>query len=163
MRHCLREILALLTLLPVLVSSLSAPLAGQTGGYELPPQEVVDIIDAEPPPSLRLSPDSKSMLLASRQAMPNIQGSLATHAAVGWTETRSFANSSFRTSFYTGLSLRTRDDTESVTPIPLPPATKIASTSWCHDSQRIAIVVVTDSGQELWIVQAIHRNRPNAS
>ena len=41
-------------------------------GYQLPPQEVVDIIDAKPEPIVSFSPDANWMLLIDRDAMPDI-------------------------------------------------------------------------------------------
>ena len=40
--------------------------------WQLPPQEVVDIIDAKPEPVVSLSPDSKWMLFLDLDAMPDI-------------------------------------------------------------------------------------------
>ena len=38
--------------------------------YRLPPREVVQIVDAPPPPGVRLSPDRQWMLLVERSALP---------------------------------------------------------------------------------------------
>ena len=52
----------------VTVSSLMCEPSSVHGqqSYELPPQEVVDIIDAKPEPSISFSPDRKWMLMLER-------------------------------------------------------------------------------------------------
>ena len=48
-------------------------LLGESGGYQLPPQNVVDIIDAPPEPAVSFSPDTQWMLMMDRDAMPGIE------------------------------------------------------------------------------------------
>ena len=40
--------------------------------WQLPPKEVVDIIDAKPEPNVSFSPDSKWLLFLEQDAMPDI-------------------------------------------------------------------------------------------
>ena len=45
----------------------------QSSSYKLPPQAVVDIIDAPPAPGISFSPDREWMLLVDLDAMPDIE------------------------------------------------------------------------------------------
>ena len=58
----------------------------QSSSYKLPPQAVVDIIDAAPAPGISFSPDREWMLLVDRDAMPDIGDVFKTHAGSGGNE-----------------------------------------------------------------------------
>ena len=72
-------------------------------GYRLPPQVVVDLIDAAPEPAVRISPDGGWMLLIERDAMPGIANvSRPMLRLAGW-RLDPVANSLFLTRFGRGL------------------------------------------------------------
>ena len=52
--------------------SAQAPATTISGGYLTPPKVIADIMDAEPLPTVSLSPDRTVMLLAHRRSMPSI-------------------------------------------------------------------------------------------
>ena len=74
--------------------------------YQLPPQEVIDIIDAAPEPAVSFSPDSKWMMLIERDAMPDITDVSRRMLQLGGLRIDPVANSRFQTSFSKGLLLR---------------------------------------------------------
>lgn len=122
---------------------------GQESGYQLPPQEVIDIIDAAPEPGISFSPDTKWMLLIDRNAMPGIEDVSRRMLRLAGLRIDPKANSPFQTSFNTGLSLRARDSKKAIR-IPLPEGAKLGGTSWSHDSKKFAYILVTEDGQQLW-------------
>ena len=71
--------LACLTLgSPRLQAQSAAPAA-----YLTPPKAIVDILDAEPLPTVVVSPARDTIALMSRASMPSIAGSVAADAAAG--------------------------------------------------------------------------------
>ena len=56
----------------VLVLSVSAGAAMAQDGYRLPPQDIVDIVDAPPSPFTTLSPDKRHLLLLHREGLPPV-------------------------------------------------------------------------------------------
>ena len=76
--------------------------------YELPPQEVVDIIDAKPEPSVSFSPDRKWMLMVERPSMPNIEHVSRRMLRLAGMRIDPQANSRFSTGYFTGATLRAR-------------------------------------------------------
>ena len=121
--------------------------------YQLPPQEVVDIIDAAPVPATSISPDRKWMLMIDRPAMPSIADMSRRMLRLAGMRIDPAANSRFSTSYNTGLSLRpTRSAAsgEAAVRVPMPEGGKLSFTSWSHHNDRFAFVVVTDKGQQLW-------------
>ena len=117
--------------------------------YLLPPQNVTDIIDADPSPSIRISPDANWMMLIERDAMPGIRDVARRMLRLAGLRIDPAANGPFYTSFNKGLLLRTRSNDRTIR-VPLPADARLAATSWSHDSRAFAFTVVTDDGTELW-------------
>lgn len=137
-------------LVAVIVISFMSPncTVGQER-YRLPPQEVVDIIDAPPTPSVSFSPDRKWMLLIERDAMPGIEDVARRMLQLAGLRIDPQANSRFATQFDKGILIgRTGQDTR--TRIQLPQDGKLAFVNWSHNSDALAYGVVTDHGTDLW-------------
>ena len=113
-------------------------LLGESGGYQLPPQNVVDIIDAPPEPAVSFSPDTQWMLMMDRDAMPGIEDISRRMLRLAGLRIDPAANARFQTSFYKGLSIRARDS-QKVTLVPLPGGATLSGTSWSHDSKNASI------------------------
>ncbi len=137
-----------------LSASASERMLAQQSGYRLPPQTVVDIIDAAPEPSISFSPDCQWMMLIDRDAMPDIEDVSRRMLQLAGLRIDPVANGEFETSFNTGLTLRRRDadpaDQTRQTKIELPGHAKISRVSWSHNSRNFAFSVVTEEGQQLW-------------
>lgn len=129
----------------------------QSSSYKLPPQAVVDIIDASPAPGVSFSPDREWMLLVDRDAMPDIADVSRRMLALAGMRIDPTSNGSFQTSFIRGITLVKRSDliknNESKIRIQLPDDVKISRISWSHNSQYFSIAVVTEKGQQLWVAK----------
>ena len=146
----------------VIVSSLMcepSSLHGQQS-YELPPQEVVDIIDAKPEPSISFSPDRKWMLMLERPAMPSIQHVSRRMLRLAGMRIDPVANSPFSTGYFTGLALRARDSDQVVT-VPIPDGSQLAGINWSHHSDRFAFITSNKQGQQLWVAEVGSANKPS--
>ena len=132
------------------ISDPNGSLRGQQG-YQLPPQEVVDIIDAAPAPGVSLSPDRDWILLVDRPAMPSIEDVARRMLRLAGIRIDPAANGRFQTSFNSGLSLRARDD-DQVQRIPLPAGARVGIIRWSHHSDYLIFSLITDRGQHLWSV-----------
>ncbi|MEL7497797.1 MAG: prolyl oligopeptidase family serine peptidase [Planctomycetota bacterium] len=120
-------------------------------GYQLPPAEVVDIIDARPDPSVRFSPDTQWMMFVDRDAMPDISDVSRRMLQLAGMRIDPSANGTFSTSFSRGLTLKKKDSPEDADiRIPLPDDVKLSYVSWSHDSKHFCFVTVTESGQTLY-------------
>jgi dipeptidyl aminopeptidase/acylaminoacyl peptidase len=138
----------------ILTNSGFEGLLAQQSSYKLPPQSVIDIIDAAPEPAVSFSPDRKWMMLIARDAMPDISDISRRMLQLAGLRIDPASNGTFQTSFSTGLTLRPResdpDDLSAQTSIELPADAKISRVSWSHDSRNFAFAIVTDEGQQLW-------------
>ncbi len=127
--------------------------------YQLPPQTVVDVIDAKPEPGVSISPDGQWMLLIKSDAMPAIADVARRRLRLAGMRIDPVANSRFYTSFDRGLAVRQTMGGQPID-IPLAENAKVSSVSWSHDSKRIAFTIATDSGTELWITTVDRPRNP---
>jgi dipeptidyl aminopeptidase/acylaminoacyl peptidase len=127
--------------------------------YSLPPQAVIDVIDAPPVPLVSLSPDHHWMLVIRQNAMPGIDVLARRMLRLAGMRIDPVANAPFRTRYYQSLALRTREGGDMV-PIPLPSGVKIAGVRWSHLSDMFAISTVTEQGQQLWVVSVDSPGEP---
>ena len=118
--------------------------------YRLPPNDVVNIIDAKPDPSVRFSPDAEWMLLLERDAMPDISDVSRRMLQLAGMRIDPVANGGFATSFGRGLSLKKTGGQQPAHSFELGKDVRISGASWSHDSTHFALVVVTESGQSLF-------------
>jgi hypothetical protein len=121
--------------------------------WQLPPKEVVDIIDAKPEPVVGFSPDSKWMLFLDLDAMPDISDIARRRLRLAGLRIDPQANAKFQTSWYRGISIRKTngDSTDRGTAIELEADAKISSTRWCHDSKKFLFTQVTENGTALYV------------
>ena len=146
-------------LLLMLGNCIATPLLLAQGTYEEPPQEVVDIIDAAPVPSVSISPDRQWMMMIGRSAMPSIEDLSRRMLRLAGMRIDPAANSRFSTRFYSSLSLR-RADGETAIKVPIPDDARISGISWSHRSDHFAFTTVTDKGQQLWVAKVSVPDKP---
>ena len=137
---------------------MQSPTQGQTT-YQTPPQEVIDIVDATPEPSVSLSPDAKWMLYIDRNSMPDIADLARRLVGVAGMRIDPIANGAFQTDYSRGLSIRKRES-NALTRIPIAQPVRIATISWSHDSQSFVFTNVTESGTQLWWVSIDNPEQP---
>ena len=118
--------------------------------YRLPPQEVVDILDAPPEPSVAFSPNGQWRLLIEHDAMPGIAALARRMLQLAGMRIDPAANAEFQIDYAKGLVLQAQNGARS-TRLPLPQSTRIGQISWSHLSDRFIYTLVTDRGTELWI------------
>lgn len=121
-------------------------------GYQLPPQSVIDIIDAKPEPSISMSPDGKWMLFLQRDAMPSLEDLGRPMLRLGGMRIDPAANGRFQQDFVRAISLRARDSDKELT-LPFPKTGRIGGVSWSHRSDAFVAWVIQDQGTQLWLYQ----------
>jgi dipeptidyl aminopeptidase/acylaminoacyl peptidase len=140
--------------------ALALPLTAQTG-YQLPPQAVVDLVDAPPTPSVRFSPDGAWMALVERSALPALADVARPMLRLAGLRIDPASDSRYATSFDVGLKLAPLDGGRART-IPLAEGARLSGTSWSHTSRHLAYTIATDQGTELWVVDVIGMVRDGA-
>ena len=127
-----------------------APLAAQSA-YRLPPQEVIDLVDAPLPPEVELSPDGRWMLLGEREALPPIGDLARRMLRLAGLRIDPVACAPFTTGAIRRVTVRASGSGGPDVPVALPEGARVRSVDWASDSRRFALTVVREGGSELWV------------
>lgn len=137
-----------------LVAALLTPFAveAQTA-YQLPPQEVVDIIDAPVTPELVMSPTRDRMLLVERESHPPIADLARPFLRLAGLRIVPRAAARQRTVRFKGITIRS---VEGGVPkvVALAPGSIVTMPVWSADGGRFAFTREADGGPELLVVEA---------
>lgn len=131
-------------------SATAPPMDPAFGGYRLPPQVLVDIIDAAPTPAVVLSPDRAWLLLLEQPGLPPIEEVAQPELRLAGLRLNPRTNGPSRDRNLSGLVLRRLEDGQERRITGLPPAAPITGVSWSPDGKRIACVVTLQDKLTLW-------------
>lgn len=132
-------------------AALSGILTENDNRYLLPPQDVVNILDAKPTPAAILAPDRSAMLLVDYEAYPPVELLARPFLKMGGIRVDPTISSVQRTTNYVGLTLLLFADTSQKPVTGLPPGAQIGIPSWSRDGQRFAFTRDTAAGVEVWV------------
>jgi dipeptidyl aminopeptidase/acylaminoacyl peptidase len=118
--------------------------------YKQPPKEVLDIINAVPPPRASLSPTGEIMLLYEYKIYPSIDYMSQPLLRIAGTRLLPKYNARQVTTFNIRFTFKNIKDGITI-PVKLPKDAKLGNPSWSHDGKNIAFLNYTDNGCELWI------------
>ena len=127
-------------------------IAQTPSGYQLPPQEIIDLVDAPSTPSISISPDNQVILLTESPELPSIDELAMEELRLGGIRFDPRTNGPSRAGFGTGLSLMNIDGTNLRQVSGMPDNPRIRNTRWSADGSKIAFNHTTDNGIELWVV-----------
>ena len=135
-----------IVVLSLVLLTISSSLAKER--YRLPPQGVVDLVDAPDAAVLQFSPDGAWILELQQSPLPTIADLSRPMLRLAGTRIDPAADGPYRTSYYEAVSLRDLTGKRSVR-IPLPAGARLAASSWSHDSRWFLLTLVGDSGTAL--------------
>lgn len=147
------NLLSKILLSAVLLLALAVPVQAQElEGYQLPPQEIIKLVDAPATPSVYISPSGEYIILGENRGLPLLEEMAATEIRVGGIRIDPQTNGPAKTSFHTGLSIMRISDS-TIRPVKgMPQEAQIRSISWSADGSHIAFLNNTSVGIELWIL-----------
>ena len=123
------------------------------GSYKKPPANVQAILDAPAIPSTSLSPTRDRIALLEPLRYPPISELAEPMLRLAGSRINPKTNSQHRTPYAVSLKLKNVADGKELA-VALPAGTKITSPQWSPDGKYIAFGNATDTGIELWIVEA---------
>ena len=120
--------------------------------YQLPPKQILDLVDAPVTPGLSLSPDMKWLLFMKRPSMPGIEELAQKELRLAGLRINPKNNGPSRGSHYLNIQIRGLTSDKLVQINGLPGDAKIRNIGWSRDSKRFAFTNTKVDGLELWIV-----------
>ncbi|MBI2300508.1 MAG: prolyl oligopeptidase family serine peptidase [Armatimonadetes bacterium] len=120
-----------------------------TNGYCLPPEAILQLIDAPETPHVSLSPDRAHLVLLQPEGLPPIAEVARPELRLAGLRIDPRNHGPSRLSGYTGLTLQRLGDGTQRPLAGLPPARRYAWIAWSPDSTQVAFCAVTDEGIQL--------------
>lgn len=145
-----KKIFGLFCLLLLLVNAAGSLQADEKSGYQLPPREIIDVVDAPMTPTVSLSPDKQWMLISFRPGLPSIKHLSKTELRLAGLRFNPETFSPIRGWYYDKLILKNIQSGQSYEIKNLPPEKYLTNLSWAPNSKMIAFTNTTDSSLNLW-------------
>ncbi len=136
-----------------LVSATTWPAAQAPQGgpaYQLPPQVIVDILDAPPPPQVFVSPSGDAIALLERASMPPVAELAQPMLRLAGLRIHPDTNGPHRAQYFRSIALKgvTSGDERVVT---LPDNPRLSWIGFSPDGVRFAYTQTRETGIELWV------------
>ncbi|MEM6773058.1 MAG: S9 family peptidase, partial [Bacteroidota bacterium] len=139
----------LLTFFSVIACTVSA----QGGlGYQEPPKEIKDLVDAPLAPSVRIDSEGKQVVLLYRNAYKTIAELSEEELRLGGLRINPATNIGSRITYFNNIKIKAAfdDDAQQVSGLPATP--RLAYFRWSPDESRMAFTHTTATGVELWVL-----------
>ncbi len=132
---------------------VTIPLYGQPDqGYQLPPQDMIDLADAPSTPSISISPGNDLILLIDNPELPSIADLAGAELRLAGIRFDPVTNGPSRAGYGTGLTVMDIDGGNIRAVSGLPHHPRLRNTRWSPDGSKIAFTNTTATGIELWVV-----------
>jgi dipeptidyl aminopeptidase/acylaminoacyl peptidase len=148
----LRSAAVIVILMLFLAAAPLAAVADEAERYRLPPQEVVDILDAPPLPAVSIDPAQRHMLLVSRRSLPPIADLAAPMLRLAGARINPNTNAPHQPRTFTGITIKSIKSGEE-RPVALPEEPNVGMPSWSPDGSRFAFTITREDGVELWVAE----------
>jgi dipeptidyl aminopeptidase/acylaminoacyl peptidase len=123
--------------------------------YQLPPAEIVKIVDAPQTPMVTVSPDKESILLIERAPIITIHDLSEEEFRIAGLRIDPATGGPSRQTWFKGFSLLNIDGTNPGEIKGLPDNPKLGFPVWSHDGKKFAFTSKTESSVDLWICDAV--------
>lgn len=141
------------SILIVFLAAFAFTVASSQGnaGYQLPPKEIVAIVDAPQTPGVLVSPDNKTVLLLDRPGLVSIAELSKPEQRLAGIRLDPSTNGLSRGQYVIRISSMNIDGAglRELSGIPSDP--KMGNIAWSDDSRRFIFTNTTDNGIDLWV------------
>ncbi len=120
--------------------------------YQLPPQEIVDFVDAPATPSISIAPDQSAMAFIENRGIPALEDMARKEFRLAGMRIDPLTNGPSRASYGIGLSFTDINGDNKTGVKGLPDTPRIRNVRWSPDASHIAFTHTTQNSIELWVV-----------
>lgn len=147
MRKSAKVFMAILFLLPAIVI-----IAQESVTYQLPPKEIIELVDAPSTPSLVVNPRGTLMLLLEGRELPTIEDLASEELRIAGMRIDPATNGPSRGGYSTGVKILDIDGKNERSVSGLPENPKIRNLRWSPDGLKVAFTNTLRNGIELWYI-----------
>ena len=120
--------------------------------WQTPPQPINQILEAAPPPQVRISPNRQWIVELEQSQLVPIALLSEEEVAVAGFRLNPQTNGPARHNTYYSMKIKAVDSPEIVKSIELPENPRIGYVKWSDDSQKLAFTLTQETGLELWVL-----------
>ncbi len=118
--------------------------------YQVPPDEILKLVDAPLTPTTLISPDGKWMVMLGRPGMPSIEEVSQPELRLGGLRINPAINGRSQPGFNNSIRFLRVEDKKEFPVSGLPEIVKITNASWSPDGQKLAFTLTGNEGIQLW-------------
>jgi len=126
--------------------------AQQSLGYQMPPEEILELADVELAPGVQMDSKGEYMVLLYRNQYKTIEELSETELRLAGLRINPVTNIGSRTNYITNLKVKKTKDTEATQVKGLPENPRLSGFRWSHDERMIACLNTTSTGVEVWVL-----------
>jgi dipeptidyl aminopeptidase/acylaminoacyl peptidase len=141
-----------ITFLFFAVCIISTASAQEPLSYQLPPQEIIDLVDAPATPSISISPDNSIIAFITNRGLPALEDLAREELRLGGLRIDPLTNGPSRASYGTGITITDINGQNERHITGLPGNARIRNMRWSPDAKHIAFTHTTDNSIELWVI-----------
>ncbi len=141
-------------IIPFLIITLACLQASaqNNDGYRLPPQEIIELVDAPSTPTVRFSPGNDLILLIENPDMPALSDLATEELRLAGVRFNPATNGPNSLRYGTGLQFMNMDGSDLRTVGGMPDNPHITNLKWASDGKHLAFTHTSGKGIELWVV-----------
>lgn len=121
-------------------------------GYQEPPKEIKELVDAPLAPSVRIDNDGENVVLLYRNAYKTIAELSEEELRLGGLRINPVTNIGSRTTFYNNIKVKKAFDKDAKQVTGLPENPRLAYFSWSPNEAMMAFTNTTSTGVEIWVM-----------
>lgn len=123
--------------------------------YQLPPREILELVDIRPRPSIRIDSRNQTMILLDRLAFKTLEELAESEVKLAGIRINPLTNGQARASYNYGIKVLNIETGNYLALSGLPENLKISDFSFSPDETKIAFTNTTPDGIELWITDLL--------
>ncbi len=119
--------------------------------YQLPPDEIIELVDAPVTPRVTLNPQRDKLLYIENRGLPNLEDLAVEELRLAGIRIDPLTNGPSRAGYSIGLSISDIDGKNHEDIKGLPDEPRIRNLRWSPDGNWLAFTNTTNNGIELWV------------
>jgi dipeptidyl aminopeptidase/acylaminoacyl peptidase len=127
-------------------------MAQEKTGYQTPPQEILDLVEAPPAPSVLMDDAGKNVFLLYRDAYKSIAELSEPEMRLGGLRINPVTNIGSRTNYFNNVKMKSVTAKEATQVAGIPKDARLSNFSWSPNQKMIAFLNTTNTGVAVWVL-----------